>query len=94
MSWRRILVYRSKDREDWEKAKEILTESGIKMFPFTAEESPMPGCGGKVDPRKFLRKEQIPTTVYKIEVLPEDGKKAKGILAGKVQPVRSYGYSI
>ena len=92
--WKKSLVYRSKDKSDWETAKSLLTEAGIEIFPFAAEESPMPGCGGKVDPRKFLNKNPIPSTVYRIEVLTEADETAKGILAGNVQPVRSDGYSI
>ena len=91
---KKTLVYRSKDQADWEKAKELLAENGIEFFPFAAQESPVPGCGGKVDPRKFLNPKPVPTTVYRIEVAAENKEKAGRILNGKVQPVRSYGYSI
>lgn len=94
IKWKKTLVYRSKDREDWEKAKALLSDAGIEAFPFAAEEPPVPGCGGKIDPRKFLNSKPVPTTVYRIEVLTEDKERADSVLLGKVLPIRSYGYSI
>lgn len=90
----KTLVYRSKDKADWTRARELLQEAGVECLPFAGEEPPVPGCGAKIDPRKFLNKKPVPTTVYKIEVAAEDKEKAETALAGKVQPVRSYGFSI
>ena len=84
------MVYRSKDEADWETAKKLLTEAGIEIFPFAAQESPIPGCGVKIDPRRFLNHKPIPSTVYRIEVKMDNKEKANGILAGNVLPVRSY----
>lgn len=91
---KKVLVYRSKDEEDWNRARKLLQEADIECFPFTTQEPPVPGCGAKIDPRKFLNRKPVPTTIYKIEVTTEDMEKAESALAGKVLPVRSYGFSI
>lgn len=94
MSWKKTLVYRSKDEKDWEKAKDLLAEAGIEAFPFAAQESPIPGCGAKVDPRRFLNRNPVPSTIYRIEVAVENKERAGSVLDGKVLPIRSYGYSL
>lgn len=91
---KKVLVYRSKNEEDWAKARALLQEAGMECFPFAAEEPPVPGCGAKIDPRKFLNRKPVPTTIYQIEVTAENKEKAETALAGKVLPVRSYGFSI
>ena len=93
-AWRKSIVYRSKDEADWNEAKRLLAEAGIEHYPVTTEEVQAAGCGGKVDPRKFLAKGEVPSTIYRIEVAKADRERAEKVLEGKVQPVRSYGYSI
>ncbi len=92
MGWKKTLVYRSKDKDDWDKAKKLLEEADIAYFPFAAQESPIPGCGAKVDPRRFLNRNPVPSTIYRIEVSVENKERAGSILEGKVLPIRSYGY--
>ena len=92
--WRKALVYRSKDKADWEKARELLREAGVEHFPFSGEEPPVPGCGAKIDPRKFMNPNPVPTTLYTIDVAAEDKARAEAALAGKVLPIRSYGYGV
>lgn len=94
MKWIKALVYRSKDKADWEKARELLRAAGVECFPYAGEEPPVPGCGAKIDPRKFMNPNPVPTTLYEIKVASEDKEKAETALAGKVLPVRSYGYGI
>ncbi len=94
MKWTKTLVYRSKDRADWEKARQLLQEAGLECFPFAGEEPPVPGCGAKIDPRKFMNPNPVPTTLYEIKVASEDREKAAAALEGKVLPVRSYGFGI
>ena len=93
-SWRKVLVYRSKDKADWEKAKRLLQEAGVEYFSLAGEEPPVPGCGAKIDPRKFMNPNPVPTTLYTIDVAAGDKQKAEAALAGKVLPVRSYGYGV
>ena len=93
-AWRKKLVYRSKDREDWDRAKGLLEEAGIEHFPFASEELPAGGCGAKIDPRKFLNAKPVPTTIYRIEVAAADGERAEAVLRDKVKPVISYGVGL
>ena len=89
------IVYRSKDQEDFEKAKGLLAEAGISFDPVEYEEVPACGCGGKVDPRKFMNGgKTVPTRIYRIEVERQDKAAAEAALDGNVQPVRAYGYGI
>ena len=92
--WQKSIVYRSKNREDWEKAQSLLKDSGVLHYPLAAEEAPVAGCGAKIDPRRFLNEKRVPSKIYSIEVAKADKDAAEGILRGKVQPVRSYGYGI
>lgn len=92
--WRKALVYRSKDKEDWERAQELLRQAGVEFFSLAGEEPPVPGCGAKIDPRKFMNPNPVPTTLYTIDVAAGDREKAAALLAGKVLPVRSYGYGV
>lgn len=94
MRWKKALVYRSKDKEDWTRAAELLREAGVEFFPFAGEEPPVPGCGAKIDPRKFMNKKPVPTTLYTIDVAAADKERAEAALAGKVLPVRSYGFGV
>ena len=91
---KKVIVYRSKDRADWEKALALLAEAGIESFPFESEESPAPSCGAKIDPRKFMNKKPVPTSIFRIEVARSSGERAAGVLEGRVLPVRSYGFSV
>jgi len=93
MAVKKVLVYQSKDEQDWEKAKGILAEGGIGFHDWASEEVGACGCGAKLDIRKFGRKEPIPTRIFHIEVEPVDGDAAKKLLKGTVKPVLSYGYN-
>ena len=86
-----VLVYQSKKKDDPEKAKELLTDAGIEFHAWAAEEPPVAGCGSKIDPRKFMRKVEIPREIYRIEVDRNIDAEAKETLLGKVLPVISYG---
>ena len=93
-AWQKSIVYRSKDEADWTEAKRLLSEAGIEQYPFAAEESPISGCGVKVDPRRFLNPNPVPSMIYRIEVAKADKDRAEEVLLGKVRPVLSYGYSL
>ena len=90
----KVLVYSSKDKEDWEKAKTLLHQSSINFSSWESEEPPVGGCGSKVDVRSFMKKEPVPKGVFKIEVKREDAESAKPVLDGKVLPPRSYGVMV
>ena len=85
------LVYQSKKKDDWDKAQKLLTDAGIEFNAWKAEEPPIAGCGSKIDPRKFMRKVEIPKEIYRIEVDKDSRSKAEKTLRGNVLPVISYG---
>lgn len=85
------LVYRSKNKADWEKAQELLQRSNLNFRAWHSEEAPVGGCGSKLDIRQFGRKAPISKTVYKIEVEAKDKAEAQNILVGKVLPIRFTG---
>ena len=87
----RRLVYSSKDRQDWEKAKGILDEGSISFHAWVSEEAPVGGCGSKIDIRAFGTGRPVPKEIYKIEVEKADQVRAGELLKGQVQPPRSYG---
>ena len=92
---RNALVYCSKDRDDWEKARALLRQAEIEHSAWESEEPPAGGCGGKADPRPVLTgKKAIPRTIFKIEVAAAGEKAARTVLEGKVRPVQHYGFSI
>ena len=86
-----VLVYQSKKKEDWEKAQQLLASAGIEHHAWFVEEAGAAGCGSKIDPRKIMRRIEIPKEIYRIEVDRQDGKKAEDTLRGNVLPVISYG---
>ena len=90
----RVLVYQSKDEEDYQKARKLLTEAGIPHHAWETEEVSQCGCGGKVDVRKFGRKGPLPTRIFHIETDPKNAEAAKTVLKGKVRPVLSYGCGV
>ena len=91
-TFKKSLVYCSKDKEDWEKAKQILDESSVEYEAWHAEDVPMGGCGAKVDPRKFMNDKPYLSTIYKIEVDNDTYNYASAVLRGRVLAPRSYGF--
>ncbi len=85
------LVYSSKDREDWEKAKSILQKERLAFHDWISEEPPVGGCGSKIDIRSFGKGKPVPKEIFKIEVDKHDLQHAQDILKDQVQPPRSYG---
>lgn len=89
---RKELVYCSKDKTDWETAKDLLSAAQIACQAWESEEAPVGGCGSKIDHRTFMNgKKSIPRTIYRIQVSAPDGEAARAALEGKVKPVQYYG---
>ena len=91
---RKALVYRSKDGEDWEKARALLREAGIAFADYETDEPTGACCGAKIDIRKAGRDVEVPDRIFRIEVAAKDKAAAEGVLEGKVLPVKSYGFSL
>ncbi len=85
--WSKALVYRSRNRDDWEKAKNLLQDAGVEIFPAATEEIPVAGCGCKIHPGKMVNPERYTPVIYRIEVSTSDREKAEKILEGNVMPV-------
>ena len=89
---RKELVYCSKDRDDWETAKSLLSGAGVRHQAWESEEAPVGGCGCKIDPRTFMSgKKSVPKTIFRIQVPLPDSPAARSALEGKVKPVQHYG---
>lgn len=89
---RKEIVYCSKDRDDWETARALLSAGEIAHQAWESEEAPVGGCGGKIDHRTFMNgKKTVPKTIYRIQVSRPDAEAAKQALDGKVKPVQHYG---
>ena len=89
---RKELVYCSKDREDWERAKTLLSAGNVRYQAWESEEAPIGGCGAKIDHRSFLtKKKTVPRTIFRIQVSLPDAEAAKKALDGQVKPVQHYG---
>lgn len=76
------LIYQAqKGRTHWTAAKNALRAAGLKINSGQTEaESPICGCGSRLDPRNFGIGGKIDRTLYYIEALPEDAARAKALL--------------
>ncbi len=93
-SLKKRIVYRSKNKEDWEKAQELLNEANISHYAWVSEEPPVGGCGSKLDIRTFASTKKLPKLMYSIEVHKDLEKDAMNILKDQVLPPRSYGVAL
>ena len=50
MGWKKTLVYRSKDKDDWDKAKKLLEEADIACFLQQRRRAPFPAAARKSIP--------------------------------------------
>ena len=75
MGWKKTLVYRSKDKDDWDKAKKLLEEADIACFPFAAGK-PCPRLRRESRSPQILKQE--PGFVYDLSDRGFDGKQRKG----------------
>lgn len=89
---KKTLVYQSKNQQDYEKAQELLREAGIDMKAWATQETPVGGCGCKIDVRKVAGGKDVPKEIFHIEVAQKDGEQAAATLKDRVLPVRNYGF--
>ena len=90
--WRKTLVYRSRDKEDWVKARNLLASNGIEHTPFESAEAPMAGCGIKLHPGNFWGTRKQP--IFRIEVPLTHREQANAVLQGNVLPVKECGFQL
>lgn len=70
------------DKAHWKAAKEALKAAGIKIMEsgYYETETPVGGCGAKLDHRNFGPNGRIDRNAYTISVRPEDVDAAKEVL--------------
>ena len=81
---KKITIYKKKDKETWQKIKDVLKNAGLKgvrASSYAADSLCACGCGSKLDPRNFGANGYIDRHVYFIDVNTDDEQKAKNILA-------------
>ena len=81
---KKVTIYKKKDRETWQKIKDVLNQSGIKGFKashYAIESLYACGCGSKLDPRNFGANGHIDRDVYYIDVREEDLTRAQEIIS-------------
>ena len=85
MLWfsRKITIFKKKDRETWQKIKDALKESGLKIraSSYSVDSLCACGCGSKLDPRNFGANGKIDRDVYFVDVKADDVERAKNILS-------------
>ncbi len=90
--WRKALVYLSRDKDDWLKARKLLESNGIEYTPFESEEAPVAGCCSHLKPGNVWgTKKQY---IFRIEVPSEYVEQANTILQGNVLPVKACGFQL
>ena len=79
----KVLLFKKKDRAQWEAIRTALKDAGMKGVSAThyyQEEVQACGCGAKLDPRDFGSKGKIDRDIYMIRVCEKDEKEAREIL--------------
>lgn len=80
---KKVTIFKKKDRETWQKIKDILREAGLKgvrSSHYLADSLRACGCGPKLDPRDFGANGWIDRDIYFIDVNKADVQKTKEIL--------------
>ena len=83
---KKITIFKKKDRETWQKIRDILKNAGLKIRAgsYSADTLCACGCGSKLDPRNFGAKGRIDRDIYFIDVKADDEQLAKNILSESV----------
>ena len=80
---KKVIIFKKRDKEAWEKIKNTLIEDGLKNVyakHYNQEVVQAGGCGSKLDPRDFSGKGKIDREIYVIRVKEEDEPLAREIL--------------
>ena len=81
---KKVTLFKDKDRETWQKIREVLKASGFKgvrASHYPIESLNACGCGAKVDPRNFGAGGTIDRHVYFVDVRAEDIDEARNVLS-------------
>ncbi len=91
-NWRKIMVYRSRDKDDWLKARNLLEANGIEYTSFESEEAPIAGCCGKLNPGNIWGTKK--RYIFRIEVPIKYKEQAITLLEGNVLPIKACGFQL
>jgi len=91
---KKVTIYKKKDRETWEKIRDVLKGAGLKGVSashYAQDVVRAGGCGAKLDPRDFGAKGKVDHDIYYIKVREADEAKAREIILqnGLVAEVKS-----
>lgn len=80
---KKITIFKKKDRETWQKIRDILKKSGLKIWAssYSADSLCACGCGSKLDPRNFGVNGKVDRDIYFVDVKEEDFERAENILS-------------
>ena len=78
--FKQILIYSSKNKEEWLKAQELLSKAEISFKTYITEEPPLVCCGARLDPREFWTGKKRAREIYQILVNKEFKSKAEILL--------------
>ncbi|MDO5400003.1 MAG: hypothetical protein Q4F17_03360 [Eubacteriales bacterium] len=78
---KKITVFQEKSRDRWLAAQAALKGAGLAgVRGGYFEETPVCGCGAKLDPRDFGPRGKIDRNTYYIRIYAEDEARARAIL--------------
>lgn len=76
-----VEIYESHKKQEFKKIQKRLKDAGIRYYAVQSDlQSPVGGCGAKLDIRTFMRKDAPDFTTYFIRVSEADAERARRIL--------------
>ena len=81
---KKVTIFQKKDKETWQRIKDVLKDAGIKgvrASHYSADTLCACGCGSKLDPRNFGAGGHMDRDIYHVEVREEDSERVRSIIA-------------
>ena len=80
---KKVLIYRKRDRQTWEKIRKVLSEEGIRFRASHYEQDNIPVGGySAMDPRNFGKGGRIDRQIYTVSVKESAAQSAGQVLRG------------
>ncbi len=80
---KKVLIYRRRDRQTWEKIKEVLNKEGVRFRASHYEHDNIPVGGySAMDPRNFGKGGRIDRQIYIVSVKESAVQSAREVLRG------------
>ena len=76
---KKVVIFKKRDKEAWEKIRDALKSDGLTVYAkhYNQEVVQAGGCGSKLDPRDFAGKGKVDREIYVIRVKKEDEPSAR-----------------